>query len=102
MNEKPGLILALPRSGTNWTVDVLKVPKVRILQEPLWLHNGGQYEQNPLHPMRASTTQDVSVELGHKALAKDPYGQLLTKNFLAWVNETDGFCEVALVPPTKL
>ncbi len=90
MNKKPGLILALPRSGTNWTVDALKVEGTRILQEPLWLHNGGQYEQNPLHPMRASTVADVSAELGHKALANDPYGQLLTKNFLAWINETDG------------
>ena len=72
MNKKPGLILALPRSGTNWTVDALKVEDARILQEPLWLHNGGQYEQNPLHPMRASTAQDVSAELGHKALVDDP------------------------------
>lgn len=88
--KRPGLILALPRSGTNWTTESLKAGDVRVLMEPLWLHNGESYEENPLCPTRSSSVKDVSSTIGHKGLENDPYGQLLTKNLLDWITENDG------------
>lgn len=97
----PGLIIALPRSGTNWVVNVLKSNSARVLNEPLWLHNREDYITNPLHPLKYSSDKDADKVYLHKKFKRDPYGVFLLKNFFSWLTfpsenrhifkETDGF-----------
>lgn len=82
------LIIAAKRSGTNFTHDVLASQFEAAVNEPLGLHNdtpGGK--DNPLSPWKFSSAEHVSHEYGHSGLRDDPYGALLTKSFLGWLQE---------------
>lgn len=87
-NRPSGLIIAPKRSGTNFTHDILSLVYAGAVNEPLGLHNDTQGgKRNPLDPWNYSGPEHVSYEYGHKELKDDPYGSLLTRQFLGWVNE---------------
>ena len=88
-DRKPSaIILGTKRSGSNFTHDVLSYAYESAIQEPLGLHNEGpmSFTLNPLNPWRYSSIQHVSSEYGHTELKSDPYGLLLTRNFISWLN----------------
>lgn len=81
------LIIAPKRSGTNFAVRIFSPAFTSAVNEPLGLHgdvpNG---KRNPLSPWEYSSVKDVSQEYGHSRLKDDPYGALLAKQFLGWLN----------------
>ncbi len=82
------IILGTKRSGSNFTHDVLSYAYKSAVQEPLGLHNEAMsFARNPLDPWRYSSAQHVSSEYGHAGLKDDPYGSLLTRNFVTWLKE---------------
>lgn len=80
------LILAMKRSGTNWTHDTLSPYYVSNVNEPLGLHNDVD-PANPLNPWNYSSKNDGSVEFGHKKLDRDPYASLLARDLVGWLKE---------------
>ena len=88
-DRKPSaIILGTKKSGSNFTHDVLSYAYESAIQKPLGLHNEGpmSFTLNPLNPWRYSSIQHVSSEYGHTELKSDPYGSLLTRNFISWLN----------------
>jgi formylglycine-generating enzyme required for sulfatase activity len=85
------LLLGEQRSGTNWLKAVLDShPDIRLLMEPLLLHNGGSFEENPLHHMRFSDADKKQPGILHTGLETNPYGQTITKSIIDWLLTDDG------------
>src|SRR6266581_9138464 len=83
-----GLIVAQKRSGTNFAHDILSLAYVGAVNEPLGLHSDtSDRKRNPLDPWSYSGPDHISTEYGHKELKNDPYGSLLTRQFLGWIDE---------------
>lgn len=87
--RKSTLIIAPKRSGTNFTHDLLAPYHKSALNEPIGLHSELNYQNNgnPLSPWIFSSNEQVSEEFGHSGLVNDPYGSLLTRNFIGWLRE---------------
>ncbi|MDO9028508.1 MAG: hypothetical protein Q7U68_06590, partial [Candidatus Roizmanbacteria bacterium] len=87
--RKSTLIIAPKRSGTNFTHDLLAPYHDSAVNEPIGLHSEQNYQNhgNPLNPWILSSQEHVSKEYGHSGLKDDPYGSLLTRNFISWLKE---------------
>src|SRR5438445_12369675 len=83
------LIIATKRSGTNFVHDFLSVNYSSSVNEPLGLHHDVPFHtrRSSLDPWEYSSRQHVSEKYGHTRLKDDPYGALITKNFLDWLRE---------------